>query len=671
MSGLGYKLGPQGHQLLNSNNASKQISYVDSTFSPKFQLPSELDYLLYDIANPGPSTSTDKIFSYLVYYYPRLKNVHNVKLLTTHFLKCPLFFGSTELMTLENMTKIIECYQYIVTSKYKISNPSVPFHEFYSSIYDSIRLFLQQEPTAYWKVLPILAGCISAIKPMKLYSPYPSHSNVIASLNTFTTDLFSDSFLLTVGLPLLPGVKDSYLISLLYAEEHLSDSFYNKLSKTNYDILPEFMRILFFSKNGLDKGSLLYSNLTSDEIINTMPTLRSLNKWAFLYKKLSRSLPSGPLRLHEISNSINYIVSFSTNISSGLDKLYLTSDKWDLVKYIFFTIVMIFEQATTMIVLKKSDLQKPVFVISTQIIRSFFHLSYILDKIGTGGFDSYNFIFNSTTLLLAEHNPDMAESFLYSLLNEIPISKQQTVINDSKLVFFLRTAEATLQSLKKPFKDTTLFPLLKLIFTNDTYSSSALEFSYSIMVKHLNIIYANDTDFKTDDEFKEHLQNTVFPFFNQVLSQFPKKLSLSQASLIIQTCGRVASLLHDDSAFFNNLLDLIRFQTAVSAYTPLRPKKIIMNGNEAVMPEKLHTRRAGLVSFYIDLLQYSSFALFVDTLEDIKCQIDKLTGSQDIYALYDHLWDTLLLINKFDCQKGQLGLDWWYRTINLGLVPKL
>lgn len=235
----------------------------------------------------------------------------------------------------------------------------------------------------------------------------------------------------------------------------------------------------------------------------------------------------------------------------------------------------------------------------------------------------------------------------------------------------MRTAEATLQSLKKPFKDTTLFPLLKLIFTNDTYSSSALEFSYSIMVKHLNIIYANDTDFKTDDEFKEHLQNTVFPFFNQVLSQFPKKLSLSQASLIIQTCGRVASLLHDDSAFFNNLLDLIRFQTAVSAYTPLPPRKIIMNGNEAVMPEKLHTRRAGLVSFYIDLLQYSSFALFVDTLEDIKCQIDKLTGSQDIYALYDHLWDTLLLVNKFDCQKGQLGLDWWYRTINLGLVPKL
>lgn len=669
MSGLGYKLGQQGRQILNSNNVTAQDSYGAIPKVQQFQLPTELDYLLYDIANPKPSTSADKVFSYLVHYYPRLKSSVNIQLLTKHFLRCPLFFSSLKDQTLENITKIIECYQYIITTKYKVSNPTISFHEFYISIYDSIRDVLLHDSTAHWKILPVLAGCISSISSMELYNPCPSHHNVIAKVNKLELSLFSDSFLYVIRSPLLPGFKDNILVSLIYTQEHLSSSFYAGLTNADPEILPELMRILFFSKYGLDKGSLLSSNISYNDIMRTKPILRQLNKWAFLFGKIAKASKDPLQNLKAISRSLDYIVSFAINISNaGLETLFEASDKWDLVKYIFFTVVMIFEHATREIVLGTSRINQFAFMISNQILRSFFYLSYVLDQIGTGGFDSYNFIFDSTTSLLGEYNPDLTESLLYSMLNEIPVSKRQTPANESKLNYFFRTTEATLQSLKKSFKETTLFPLMNSVFDSNDSSAPTVEFCHSIMVKHLNLLCMN----LSESENEAHLQEAVFSCFNRVLAQFPKNLSLNQTSLITQTCGKAAAISSpNDPEFLNTLLDLVRFQINMSAYTPLPPRISFVNGDRMTVPEKLCTRRAGLISIYIDNLQFTSINSFTNILEDIKHQIDNLVGSQDVYFLYDVLWDNILLVNKYDCQKGQIGIDWWYRRVNKELVPKL
>ena len=673
MSDLGYKLGQQGRLILNSNNFKAQNSYGRPPNVQQYQLPTELDYLLYDIANPKPSTSADKIFSYVVHYYPRLKSCQNIQLLTEHFLKCPLFFSSLKDQTLQNTTKIIECYQYIITTKYKISNPTVPFHEFYIAIYDSIRSVIQYDSTAHWKILPILAGCISSISSIELYNPCPSHNNVISKLNKLEISLFSDAFLYMIRSSLPTESKDNILVSLIYTQEHLSDNFYAELARTDPEILPELMSILFFSKHGLDKGSLLNSNISYNDIMRTMPVLRQLNKWAFLYGKIVEASKNPLQNLKSISKSLEYIVSFAVNISNaGLETLYKFSDKWDLVKYIFFTIVMIFEHATREIISGNSKLNQFVFMISNQILRSFFYLSYVLDQIGTGGFDSYNFIFDSTTSFLAEYNPALTESLMYSMLNEIPASKQQTPANESKLNYFLRTTEATLQSLKDSFKETTLFPLMNSVFNLNDSSPSTVEFCHSIMIKNLNLLCTNVYEFENEQKFKAHLQQTVFPCFSRALTQFPKNLSLSQISLITQTCGKVAAFSSpSDPEFFNTLLDLVRFQITMSAYTPLPPRTSFVNGDKIIIPEKLYTRRAGLISVYIHLLQYTSINSFTNILEDIKQQIDKLVGSQDVCFLYDVLWDNILLVNKYDCQKGQIGIDWWYARVNKELAPKL
>lgn len=666
MSRLPYQLGAQGQQLLNANN-----QYSNLSNDPKFQVPTALDYLLHDIVNPKSSTTPDKIYSYLAYYYPKLQNTYNVNLLTTHFLKCPIFFNSIESITVEKLTKIIECFQYIIITKFKVSNPTIPFHEFYSFIYDACRLFIQSEPTAYWKVLAILGGCISAIPIMNDYNPYPTHFNVISKLNSLFIDLYSDSLISIMKIELIPILKDPFLISLIYTQEHLSNNFYSSLLKVNPKILSELMKILFFSEYGLNKGLILENNMDHSLIMKNQPVLRQLNKWAFIYGKIVNIAPKDSNSLHIISSSLDYIVELSTNISNNrLELIKNSPDKWNFVKYIFFTIIMIFEHATTFILQSKQNLNQISFLISNQMIRSLFYLSYILDQIGTGGFDAYNFVFDSTTSLLVDFNPEMAQILENSLNNEIKLdTTMKTSISESKIVFFLRTTESLLTSLQSSFKNSILFPMIEKIFSGNS-TSTEIEFCHSIMIKYLNTL--NYNDFKTNEEYYLHVQNIIFPYFNRVLTQFPTYLSLAQTSLITQTCSKVVSLLSmNEYGILNSLIDSVKFQIGISSLTPLPSRTIRNNGDEIIIPEKLNTKRAGLISLYIDIVQFIPTPMFVNILNDIKKNIDSLNGDKDIYSLYDILWEKLILINKYDCQKGQFGLDWWYDTVNQGLVPKL
>lgn len=662
-----YQIGPQGQQVYNPNNNNQ---YLNLSKNPKFQIPTALDYLLYEIANPKQSTSADKIYSYLAYYYPKLTNSGNIELLTTHFLKCPIFFDSIDNLTIDKLTKTIECFQYILITKYKISNPTIPFHEFYSSIYKSCCYFLQSDPTSYWKLLPILGGCISAISFINNYNPYPDYSNIISRLNKLYIKLFSDSFLSLMQVNLDNKIKDPYLISLLYTEQHLSNNFYSTLLKTNPRILFELMKILFNSEYGLKNGAILNTVLNYNELMKTNPALKQLNKWAFLYDKILKVSSKDVHSLHSISASLDCVVSFCKNISNEqLEIIYSNKEQWNFLKYIFFTIIIIFEYSTKFILQGSLKSHQFLFIISNQMLSSLFYLSYILDQIGTGGFDSYNFVFDSTTSLLNDYNPKMAQLLTNLLLNETPINEPKSVINESKIIYYLRIIEALLPSLTKSFRNDTLFPMIDKFFVGNS-TPTEIEFCHSIMIKYLNSLHV--TMFENNQEFDHHIQKIVFPYFNRVLIQFPKYLSLNQTSLIIQTCGKIVSpSLIGSNEVLISLIDSVKFHINLSALTPLPSRKTIVNGNEETYFEKLQTRKAGMILFYLDLLQFISLPLFLDSLNKIKGYIDSLKGDNDIYSLYDTLWDKLLLINKYDCQKGQIGIDWWYDTVNYGLVPKL
>lgn len=610
---------------------------------PLIQVPTELDYLLNDLKNPKNSTP-DKQLSYLAHYYPKLKSITNIKLLTSHFLDSPLLFANPNDFTLENSCKISDCFQYIILTKYKISNPSIKFEEFYTAIYETLCAKILSDSTGYWKILSITAGCISSITPRLNYNPYSQYFNVVSKLNSRYIQLFTDSFLYMMKLNLPQSIKEATIVNLIYTNNHLSSKFYIELFSINNNILPELTQILYFSRQGLDKGALLHIPDSYNVIMKNKPVLRSLNKWAFLFAKLTENSKPSIQLIHSISLSLDYIVSFCSNISNQKLISLHQSDKWNLVKYVFFTTIMIFEAVCKVMISGNFKCDEMILMICNQILRSIFHLSFILDKIGTGGFDTYNFVYQSTTnIVLIDNNTAIVEGLIYSLLNEIPVHCPKNAIEVSKLNYFLRLCETLLPSLTEPFKMATLFPLLTSIITREESENSSLEFAHSVMIKNINSSEYND--------------DIIFPYADKVLSQFPSKLSLSQTSLIIETCIQ-------KSPNFKSLIDLLKFHFSIASYTVLPPIIHHQNDKEVQNFEIVNTRKAGLLSIYIKSLIYIDDINILPILNDIKKQIDSIIGDHDIYTLYDIFWESILKLNKFNTNLGQTSLDWWDEVIN-------
>lgn len=658
------RLGPQGSRLLQQSQNFNQINNINNYITSNIQIPTELDYVLHHIVNALPNSgNSDKIISYLAYYYPKIKNASNVELLTLKFLQCPLFFSSIDLLSIETMSKLIELFQYIILTKFKITNPSLPFYEFYTSLYNAIRHAISADSTAYWKVIPLLSGCISSISYMNRYNNHPQYSHTISKLNKLYIQAYSNSLQAVYNIHLMSTLQTPFTLSLVYVHEYMDDLFYAEVCTANVSIMEEITNILFISNTGLKKGSLLYSDLSYDDILKSNPVLRYLNRWVFVYSRLLENNRCSVRSVHTLLTSVNNIFTFSSNISNNnLESLQLKPDKWNLIKYIFFSVVMIFESNSKFIISGVCPLSEPIFVIASQMQHTLFNLSYVLDQIGAGGFDSYNFLFDSTSYLLCEKSPEMLQKLLYSLLNEIPPTMNKfSDVETSKLDYFLKLVEKSLPYLKQDFKNTTLSPMLATIFTSESSKISTIELSHSIMINFLDkLIDSNHTS--------KEMENIVYPYFEKVISHFPKHISFNQTSFIITKCGHASV---SKPQFIFTLMDLINFHISMSAYTPLPERRSFVNGNEVIIPEKLFTRRAGLVGLSFDVLQFIPVDNFIRMLDNCKRNIDSLMGDRDIYTLYDLLWDKILSINRFDSQRGQAGIDWWYDNVNNGIVPKL
>lgn len=602
--------------------------------------PTELDFLINDIVSPD--FPIEKTISYLAYYYPKLKNSKNVELLTLNLFKSQIF-SNLGLLSIDKAAKLIECFQYVVTEKFKITNPTVSFIDFYKSIYNAICYQMRTDPEAYWKVIPVLTGCISALPQMMRYNPYPAYSNVLHKTHKLYLELYANTIVPVFNLNLLNNFKDPFLLSLSYIQEYFEDPLLRSLMLASPTMLSDINKLLFTSTEGLNNSTTFLSDLTYQDLMKNTPVLRLLNKWAFLYSKLAKHAS-----LQQAADSLVFITEFSSNIVKSLETIKNSTDKWDLVKYCFFSIVIMFENLMGVILTNKVVLTAQ-YVIFNQIHRVLFNLSFILDQIGTGGFDSYNFVFDTSTSLF-QKDPQLVTNLAYSFLNELSFTNpSQNTIEKSKLDYFLCWTEALLPALDELFLSSSLLPLLQKILKTNTFAISTVEFAHSIMIKYISL---NDAS------------PFIYSYFERALTQFPEILSLHQASLIAQTCAAKC-----DSA--TTLFDLVKFHISVSSYTPLPPRKTLNAGYEVIVSETLNTRKAGLISLLIDVCQYVEPSNFVFSLSEIKSLIDNLIGDRDIYKLYDLLWDKILMINKIDTWKGQTGIAWWYDNVNNGQVPHL
>lgn len=591
--------------------------------------PTEIDFLLDDILHPKPETTPETILSYLVHYYPIIKNKGNIELLTISFIKCPLFKDVN--------FRVVDAFKFIMDSKFKVSLPTLHFNEFYSAIYNGIKFSLEVDPMVFPKVIPIVTGCLLSKISRQDINSFPDHSYSINTIDSYFKSILKSSLISHFQTSLDSNLALSCLASVY---DQFSNFNFLEFIRVKPD-LPECLIILMFqSPIGLNNGKGLFNG---DQL---GPVLRQLNRFSFLFNKLIEVYPK-ELFLSRLMNSSLIINEYSFNLTSihlysKIEKL-MDENNWQLVKFNYFSIIIIFDGILSKILKLFNTLDDHCFQIFNSILSSLFQLSFILDRIGSGDFESYNFVLDSILTSLVKFNQyDMAKGIIMDMI--------QSKSNELQMNFTLMVIDRLLPILDLEFIKMRILPTIKECLNSPAHSSTVHE----IMLKYLTMNHQSNL---IDEELSIYISLT--------LNQFPNNLTFIECSNIISKIFE--SLLPMETT---NLFDLIKMISMKTDFSPVKLKFININGEKTQIDNKFTSNKSSFIGLLINMIHFLPSQSLQSELTSIKDLITSpYLNSIDSIQLFNHLWDEILLCNKYYPKKSEICLNWWYDNVN-GL-PKL
>lgn len=599
------RLGPEGQQIYRSSTGHTNT----------LAIPSELDYLLDEIQHPQQSTTPHKVLSYLAYYYPRLKNPANIQLLTESFLQCPLF------ESLKDSDAIIDCFRFILDKKYQVSEPTCPFYSFYGAICAAV-----SEIQPPWTTLPMIVGCLLTKDSRNRYDPYPEYSGAIKLLDDSLLSSLQSSLVRVSRTSCPPELQYIVLVCM---------SLINTSTVTQRAVL-HYRPMLLLTLTDLIFNSPFGFNAATYQVSDNTVAIKRLNTLSQLYKQLIPNHPSRQVLYESLDASLSNMHSYSTALFNCMDRGPIPDGDWDLLKQNFFSVVVIFEGFAQFIS------QNGGAGLSAGIIETLYDLSFILDTIGTGGFESYNFVYHVATDCLFHEKPALCETLVSQWLQDKSASK----LHLSKLLFSLNFIEKCLPVLNPEVRISRILPLVYTLVEHGP-SQPITEAAHSVMLKYLTTL---------DDVpqlSQRQLESTLVEYLRLTLSQYPQKLSLNQSDLIIQTLGGATFPGTMTYSWNPNLSKQLRrslYDECVNC-----PPVNIAEQNVA-----FRTRRAALTSTLIKLTPLFLLEDYIPWLDTIQRALISTAGP-DTAPLLDVMWQSILSANKFYPQKGAVGFQWWYQ----------
>ncbi|GME68962.1 unnamed protein product [[Candida] boidinii] len=769
------RLGAGGRELYEKLNQQQQIvsqrQGQNGFANEPLRLPTQLDYLLEELVNPYAKQEDlnqlergNELLSYIANYYPKLKNEKNVELLTEYFLRCPVFFSNEANVPFALSNRVLECFRYIFDKKYKTSMPVLKFYKFYHAALTGILNFIKSDPiNSFWKVIPVISGMLSTINYRDQYDPFPEYSNVIQKIDKQLANILEGSFINFFTSPLISNddLRSVNILCLSLTYDLLNKNFL-PLLLDKHGLLPtDICGLMFMSPFGLQMTDFLKVKKpdpgTSQEvdevqfIMTERPLLRYLNSLSFLFKEIVLTKDyNTDVKLDQIDLCFNKCLLFAETLSANTDLYYSGSDKLDLklldlYRQILFAKVVMFESIVQWLLESNNRLLLQDFLprYSRKVINIFYHLSFILDSIGTGGFESYNFVFSSCLDALLQYRMYDAEILANVFTTGINFCRlKDSYVFRSKLLFTLNYFEQFVNICSDPIRHCLILPLIEDITAssllnkglNINFNDPAdlakfkdiVEASHSIMLKFLTIQDSYDENLipkqQTQSRFwslssffsnnvptavppattieerptvyNENLHvimNKILPYTELSISQFPLLLSTIQLNIIIETLARSIfpnSKIYDIdhelcerflNILYNNCTDKINKSIIVSLDSHSEEFDHIRsdtqeafeknNGNgengEELSDQVLKTRASCLISSLIGIFPLMPSHIFIKWLNISKNElILPLIRKEEKEFLLNKLWNSIIVCNKYDPQKGNLGIDWWYKNIN-------
>ncbi|GME82332.1 unnamed protein product [Ambrosiozyma monospora] len=460
--------------------------------------------------------------------------------------------------------------------------------------------------------LPVIAGCLLS-KPIRAqYGDYPIQNGHIKTVDNELLMIFKNLMVQNIqNLSLL----ESNLCLLAFLNAFLDDEFIRKL----LTVVPELSR---------DMIPFMYESPLG---------IKNLSRLSSLYSRIVKAHPDLGTNLKNIDWNLVQIQSFTQELVISYPN---SEHQWTTYKSMLFSLVIVFESITSLMISKNSSsLDKKWFVrYSRVILQNLFNVSFILDKVGSGGFQSYNFVYFTCIGCLSQNDKislGVLTDYWFSQIG-FGIPLHESPAEQSKLLFILNFMD-NLEPL--PQHDKHLNTIDELIL--NPVNQQILEAAHAVMLKHLPI--SNPSK--------------LLEYAKLAISQFPDKLALHQVKIILESLTKKVSPDVTESAgdpvIFNEVF-----------MKPLLQLVLSQNNNRLLgLPMPYEHRKAALCSSLIKLTVYVPIENYLEFMKCLKtlivddlliCTIDERN------ALLGDIYDSLLLTNKFFPQKGTVGLQWWY-----------
>ncbi|ODQ78921.1 hypothetical protein BABINDRAFT_162581 [Babjeviella inositovora NRRL Y-12698] len=516
--------------------------------------PQPLDYLFHDLVHPQPATTGKQLLSYLAYYIPTIKNERNLLLLMFHTFRSPVLFGLARGndIDLESAYGVCEVFKFAVEKKLQVSQPTLPVALFYQTVLEAL-LEVKQQGKSMWKLAPVIAGILAA-NPVRDQHQIPEQTRGFARVDAQMCALLIEVVNTTIAgarnaghTP--PNVRALMLLASASAFPLLPESARAKLP--HQQILNDTIRLVF--NEGLLNGEVFRNHapelflllMTEDIVVKNLNRLSFLIENCYLHMSgTSGYFPGGshannPARIEE---SLARLAGFSKNLNYvvALGPGTFTAEELVLLKQILFSYVIMFQGLCTLALTFNSQatLLRFRFAASFRtVLNCLFDLNFILEKIGTGGFAAYNFVYFTALdglfqldLRLASQLPEAFASQLHVMNHP-----EYTIVDESKLLFMLGYSEhlvkltASSRAVNRVAR-VLILPMAEGIIVQKATSVKAkavVESAHSVILSH---IAATTTDVMS--------LSRILPYLMVVLDQFPSVLSPAQLNIAVETLAK-------------------------------------------------------------------------------------------------------------------------------------
>ncbi|CCH41979.1 Peroxisomal biogenesis factor 8 [Wickerhamomyces ciferrii] len=635
-----YRLGAQGRAV------QQRLQQQPYASKHEFQTPissaqNDVNLLLSILKTPGNLNSTN-LLSYMVHYIPKVKNEQNLRLIVDAFLTNKVIFPEN-IIKIDETYMIIEAIKATLDSKLIISEPSLPITKFYHVFVDSI--FQSLAPN--WTKILVITG-ILLTKPLYESHSIPETKSYFNSIYQSLTNLNHELIIKHLGNPAISSFEINTLIVISLA---CSLPFFNQHQKHHLPhetITHIVIPLLFQSPLGL-------SGVPVHELINSKsPVIRHLNRLSFL---LENCMING-LSFGNIDSSLKIILEFSKDLHKrSIDSV----QSWDGLKNILFGLVIIFQGYVSYSLNLNNKLTPNEYSqFSGLILKTLFHLNYIVEKIGTGGFQAYNFVYITSLDAMIQYSLPKANELGIQFTKELNLGSVNHY-EISKTLFTLTFFETLSQHTSIDYYDSIITPIVDYVIHTTTHSKSLIEAAHSVIIstyipKNSHIIASSSIN-----------------YLHTVLSQFPILLSSTQLKIAIETIARAVS--PPSEAYHlnkDNLRELLHtlYLTILNTKPglPLQISTILNENGQQEEQTQPGSIRSALITALISTLPYLPPQILSNWLSNI-WELIEMNDPIEFKFCEEKLWE--MISEGFDMQRGNVGIEWWYNRGSINLENKL